>query len=78
MVIAEFFRLDSIEHEQLALFGYSFGNIGLIKLKLFDTVKLRFEQTSTIDESLKKTCDFLSQKEKILSSMTYFEYIDKK
>jgi len=50
MIIFDFF-FDSIEQVQFILFGYSFGNIGLIKFKPVDDVKLYFEHTSTIVES---------------------------
>lgn len=41
----------SIEHVQLALFGYSLGNNGLIRFRPFDEIILFFEHTSTIVES---------------------------
>ncbi len=50
-IITVDFFFDSIEQVQLTLFGYSFGNIGLIKLTPFDNVILRFEQTSIMVES---------------------------
>ena len=43
----------STTHVQFILFGYSFGNIGLIKFKPSDEVILRFEQTSITPESKK-------------------------
>jgi hypothetical protein len=46
-----FNSVGSISHVQLTLFGYSLGNDGLIRLRPFDDVILRFEHTSTIVES---------------------------
>lgn len=46
---------DSIVHVQLALFGYSLGNNGLIRLRPFDDIILCWEHTSTIVESIKIT-----------------------
>ena len=46
--------VGSIEHEQLAVFGYSLGNDGLIRLRPFDDVILCFEHRSTTDESEKE------------------------
>jgi hypothetical protein len=72
MIIFDFF-FDSIEQVQFILFGYSFGNIGLIKFKPVDDVRLYFEHTSTIVESNQKYFIQL-----FYFSITYFEYIDKK
>ncbi len=59
MITIDFF-FDSIEQVQLILFGYSFGNIGLIKFKPFDDVILRFEHTSIIVESKQGQIIFIS------------------
>ena len=53
IIIGLFIVVGSIVHEQLAVFGYSLGNDGLIRLRPLDDVILCFEQTSTIDESKK-------------------------
>ncbi len=51
--VSLFKSVGSIEHVQLTLFGYSFGNDGLIRLRPLDDIMPRFEHTSTIVESRK-------------------------